>query len=90
MIEKCRTWLENLSAEDRLWLSAVFLAGMLGTMTSSFILRWGLAYYGQAGFLAQLLVCILATAVYAVTAGSVFYVLFPESREAFKRIFIRK
>lgn len=83
-------WVENLSGEERLWLTAVLVAAMLGTMVSSLILRWGLSYYGHSGFLAQLIVCVLATAAYGVAAGSVFYVLVPETRLAFKRLFIRK
>lgn len=90
MIRKWQYWLENLSGEERLWLTAVLLAAMLGTMVSSTILRWGLSYYGHSGFLAQLMVCLLATAAYGVAAGSVFYILFPEKRVALKRLFIRK
>ncbi len=90
MMKKWQQWLENLSDEDRLWLTAVFVAAMLGTMASSMFLSWGLHYYAHAGVLARLFVCLLATAVYALAAGSVFYILFPEKRVAFKRLFIRK
>ena len=90
MIKKWQVWLENLSGEGRLWLTAVLLAAMLGTMVSSMILRWGLSYYGHSGFLAELIVCLLATTAYGVAAGSVFFFLFPDKRLAFKRLFIRK
>lgn len=90
MMKKWQVWLENLSDEDRLWLTAVLVAAMLGTLVSSTILRWGLSYYGHSGALAQLIVCLLATTSYGVATFSVFYIMFPEKRTALKRIFVRK
>jgi len=86
-MKKWQHWLENLSVEDTLWLTAIFVSAMLGTMVSSSILRWGLGYYGDSGVVAQLGVCFLATAAYGGVVAIVFYVLFPETRPAFKRIF---
>jgi len=89
-MKKWQHWLENLSAEETLWLTAVFISAMLGTMVSSAILRWGLNLYSNSGVLAQLGVCFLATAAYGGVVALVFYVLFPETRLAFKRIFTGK
>ncbi|MCA9953564.1 MAG: hypothetical protein H6657_29165 [Ardenticatenaceae bacterium] len=90
MMKKWQLWVESLSHEDQMWLTAVFVAAMLGTMVSSMILSWGMHYYGHSTVLAKLMVCLLATAAYALAAGSVFYILFPEKRTVFKRLFIRK
>lgn len=90
IMKKWQQWLENLSAEEALWLIAIFVAAMLGTMVSGITLRWGLSNFGNHGVLAQLAVCILATAVYGGIAVAVFYVLLPESRLVFKRIFTGK
>lgn len=87
MMKKWQHWLENLSAEETLWLTAVFISAMLGTMVSSIILRWGLNKYSDSGVLVQLGVCFLATAAYGGVVALVFYVLFPETRMTFKRIF---
>lgn len=86
-MKKWQQWLENLSTEEVMWLTAVFLSAMLGTMTSTVILRWGLSTFGDDGILAQLGICLLATAAYGGVVALVFYVLFPETRLAFKRIF---
>jgi hypothetical protein len=61
---------------------------MLGTIVSSTILRWGLSAYD--GAVAKLAICILATAAYGGVVVSVFYVMFPETRMALKRIFSEK
>ncbi|MCA9946366.1 MAG: hypothetical protein KC449_22940 [Anaerolineales bacterium] len=87
-MKKWRQWLENLSAEETLWLTAVFLSAMLGTMVSSAILQWGLSTYH--GVVAKLVICLLATSAYGGAVISVFYVLFPETRLALKRIFSHK
>lgn len=90
MMKKWQDWLENISGEARLRLTAVFLSAMLGTMTSSLILRWGLSYYRHSGFWVELIVAIAATAAYAGVAALIFWVLFPEKRLDFKRLFTRK
>jgi hypothetical protein len=87
-MKKWQNWLENLSAEQTLWLTAVFISAMLGTIVSSTILRWGLSAYD--GVVAKLAICILATAAYGGVVVSVFYVMFPEMRMALKRIFSEK
>ena len=87
-MEKWQRWLENLSAEERLWLTAVFISAMLGTMVSSAILQWGLSTYDGVG--AKLAICLLATAAYGGVVVSVFYAMFPETRLALKRIFRSK
>ena len=87
-MKKWRQWLENLSAEETLWLTAIFLSAMLGTMVSSAILQWGLSTYH--GVVAKLVICLLATSAYGGAVISVFYVLFPETRLALKRIFSHK
>ena len=87
-MKKWRQWLENLSAEETLWLTAVFLSAMLGTMVSSAILQWGLSTYH--GVVAKLVICLLATSAYGGAVISVFYVLFPETRLALKRSFSHK
>ena len=87
-MKKWQNWLENLSAEQTLWLTAVFISAMLGTIVSSTILRWGLSAYD--GVVAKLAICILATAAYGGVVVSVFYVMFPETRMALKRIFSEK
>ncbi len=84
-MKKWQAWLENLSPEESLWLTAVFISAMLGTMVSSVILRWGLSTYD--GTLAKLAICLLATAAYGGAVVSVFSVLFPETRKAIKYIF---
>lgn len=89
-MKKWQYWLENLSAEETLWLTAVFMSAMLGTVVSSIILRLGMSVYGNEGVLAQLAVCFLATAAYGGVVVSVFYVMFPETRLALKRIFSEK
>ena len=87
-MKKWRQWLENLSAEETLWLTAIFLSAMLGTMVSSAILQWGLSTYH--GVAAKLVICLLATSAYGGAVISVFYALFPETRLALKRIFSHK
>ena len=87
-MKKWQHWLENLSAEETLWLTAVFLSAMLAAMTSSAIRRWGLSAYDGVG--AKLAICLLATAAYGGAVVAVFYVLFPETRLALKRIFRNK
>lgn len=89
-MKKWQQWLENLSAEELTWLTAVFISAMLGTMVSSAILRWGLSTFSEDGVLAQLGICLLATAAYGGVVVVVFYALFPETRLAFKRIFTNK
>lgn len=89
-MKKWQYWLENLSVEETMWLTAVFIAAMLGTMISSIVLRWGLSNFGDSGVWAQLAVCLLATAAYAGVVVGVFYALLPDTRLAFKRIFSNK
>ncbi len=86
-MNKWQQWLENLSMEELTWLTAVFVSAMLGTIVSTVILRWGLSAFGEDGILAQLGICFLATAAYGGVVAIVFYVMFPETRLAFKRIF---
>ena len=88
MMKKWQHWLKNLSADEVLWLTAVFISAMLGTMVSSAILRWGLSAYDGVG--EKLAICLLATASYGGAVVSVFYIMFPETRTAVKRIFTGK
>ena len=88
MMKKWQLWVESLSHEDQMWLTAVFVAAMLGTMVSSAILQWGLSTYH--GVVAKLVICLLATSAYGGAVISVFYALFPETRLALKRIFSHK
>ncbi|MBK8902198.1 MAG: hypothetical protein IPM53_13515 [Anaerolineaceae bacterium] len=89
-MKKWQQWVENLSTEELMWLTAVFISAMLGTIVSTVILRWGLSTFSKDGVLAQLGVCLLATAAYGGVVAVVFYALFPETRLAFKRIFTGK
>jgi hypothetical protein len=84
-MKKLQHWLENLSPEETVWLTAVFISAMLGTMVSSIILRWGLSVYDEVG--AKLVICLLATAAYGGAVVSVFCIFFPETRLAVKRVF---
>jgi uncharacterized BrkB/YihY/UPF0761 family membrane protein len=83
-------WLENISAEQKLWLTAVFISVMAGTILSSIILQWGMSHYGNDGILAQLAVCLLSTLAYGGIVVAVFYTLIPETRPVLKRIFAGK
>ena len=88
-MKKFNEWIDNLSVEDVMWLSAIFLSAMLGTLLSGLVLKFGLEQFGDAGAIARFLVSMAATAVYAGVVASIFYIMFPESRAAFKRIFIK-
>ncbi|MFO7538258.1 MAG: hypothetical protein R6X32_09390 [Chloroflexota bacterium] len=85
-MKKFEEWLENMPAEQKLWLTAVFASVMLGTMLSSLILQWGMSQYGSDGILAQLAVCLLSTLAYGGVVVLVFYTLIPEARLAVNRI----
>ncbi len=89
-MKKWQEWLGNLSGEELTWLTAVFLSTMLGTLVSSGILQWGLNAVSSGGVMAKLAVCLLATAAYAGAVILVFSVLLPQTRVAFKRLFINK
>ncbi len=88
-MKKFNEWYENLSIEDVTWLMAIFLSAMLGTLTSGLVLKFGLDQFGDAGAMARFLVSLAATAVYAGVVGSIFYIMFPESRMALKEIFVK-
>lgn len=89
-MKKWQYWLGNLSREEVMWLTAVFLSAMLGTTVSSGILQWGLNAFNNSGVLAKLAVCLLATAAYGGAVVAVFSILLPQTRVAFKRLFINK
>jgi uncharacterized membrane protein len=89
-MKKWQHWLENLSAEQISWLTAVFVSAMLGTILSALILQWGMSEYGDKGFLAQLIVCTVSTLAYGAAVVAVFYTLIPDTRPNFKRIFSSK
>lgn len=83
-------WVNNLSVEDMTWMVAIFLSAMLGTLTSGLVLKYGLETFGNAGVMARFMVSLAATAVYAGVVASIFLIMFPESRVAFKKIFVNK
>ena len=85
-MKKFEELLENMPAEQKMWLTAVFASVMLGTVLSSIILQWGMSNYGSEGVLAQLAVCLLSTLAYGGVVVLVFYTLIPEARLAVNRI----
>lgn len=89
MLKKVQTWYESLTTNDVLWLSAIFLASLLGTAVSGLILKWGMTEYGDLGGLAKLAVSLAATLAYGGVVLAVFYAFFPETKLALKRIWNR-
>lgn len=79
-----------MSVEEVSWLAAVLIATMLGSLVSGSFLEWGMAQIDGLGGLGQLLVSLAATLIYAVIIGGTFYLLFPKSRLAFKKIWTRQ
>jgi hypothetical protein len=85
-MKRFQEWKQSLSVQDVMWLSAVFLASLLGTAVSGLVLKWGLTEFGQMGSTAKLAVSLGATAAYGGSVILVFYVFFPETKLALKRI----
>lgn len=83
-------WLENIPAEQKMWLTAVFTSVMLSTILSSIILQWGMGHYGNDGTLARLIVCLVSTLAYGGVTLLVFYTLIPEARLAVNRVLTGK
>jgi hypothetical protein len=83
MKQKLDAWWETV---DVMWLSAIFLASMLGTVVSAATLKWGMMYYGELGFAARMAISLAATAAYALVVVVVFYTFFPETKTALQRI----
>jgi hypothetical protein len=82
--------LQQMTAEEVNWLVAVLLATMLGSLISGSFLEWGMAQTDGFGVLGQLLVSLAATLIYGGIIGGTFYLLFPKSRLAFKKIWMRR
>lgn len=85
-MKRFQEWVQALSTQDIMWMSAIFLSSLLGTAVSGFILKWGLAEFGGLGGTARLAVSLGATFAYASVVLAVFYAFFPETKLALKRI----
>jgi cellobiose-specific phosphotransferase system component IIC len=88
-MKKFNEWLNNLDSNEILWLAAIFLAAMLGTLLSGLVLKAGMESFGGEDVLVNLLISLVATIVYAAVVLAVFSVLFPETIPALKRILTR-
>lgn len=82
--------LQEMSVEEVSWLVAVLLATMLGSLISGSFLEWGMTQTEGFGVLGQLLVSLAATVIYAGIIGGTFYLLFPKSRLALKKLWMRQ
>lgn len=85
-MKRFQEWKQSLSTQDIMWLSAIFLASLLGTAVSGSILKWGLVEFGALGSAAKLAVSLGATLAYGIVVLVVFYAFFPETKLALKRI----
>lgn len=86
LMKKIRNAIKNLVETNGDWLLATFIASMLGVIGSEMVMRIGVALAGNPGWLAYLLISFVATLVYAVGAAGTFYLIVPESRPAFKKL----
>lgn len=82
--------LQQMTLEEVTWLVAVLVATMLGSLISGSFLEWGMTQTDGFGVLGQLLVSLAATVIYGGIIGGTFYFLFPKSRLAFKKIWMRQ
>ena len=82
--------IQQMTMEEVTWLVAVGLATMLGSLISGSFLEWGMSQTEGFGVLGQLLVSLAATFIYGVIIGGTFYLLFPKSRLALKKIWMRQ
>lgn len=85
-MKKIQAWYQSLSTKDFVWLSAIFLASLLGTAVSGLVLKWGMTEYGDWGWTAKLAVSLGATLAYGGVVLAIFYAFFPETKLALKRI----
>ncbi len=85
-MKRFQEWTQSLSTQDVMWMSAIFLASLMGTAVSGFILKWGLTEFGEMGGMARLAVTLGATVAYGCVVFAIFYAFFPETKLAFKRI----
>ena len=85
-MKRFQEWMQSLSTKDVIWLSAIFLASLLGTAVSGLILKWGLSQFGELGSIAKLAVSLGATAAYGGVVFVIFYAFFPETKLALKQI----
>lgn len=89
-MKKFNRWYESLSTEDVRWYMTIFTTALLGTLVSSLVLKWGMYSFGELGATARLAVSLAATTAYAAVIVVVFYILLPDARLAFKRIWVGK
>ena len=90
-MDRIVTKLRELSTDDNgNLLMATFLATMLATVVASFFLTWAIAGTGQGEWLHRLVASLGATLIYGGTAAVVFYVILPQSRQAFRKIWRRQ
>ena len=85
-MKRFQEWTETLSTKDVIWMSAIFLASLMGTAVSGLILKWGLTEFGAMGGVAKLAVSLGATVAYGCIVIAIFYVFFPETKLALKRM----
>lgn len=85
-MKRFQEWMQTLSTQDVTWMSAIFLASLMGTAVSGLILKWGLTEFGDMGGIAKLAVSLGATAAYGCVVLVIFYAFFPETKLALKRI----
>ena len=85
-MKRFQEWMQTLSTQDVMWMSAIFLASLMGTAVSGLILKWGLSEFGAMGGIAKLIVSLGATVAYGCVVFAIFYAFFPETKLALKRI----
>ncbi|MFO7679547.1 MAG: hypothetical protein R6X34_05800 [Chloroflexota bacterium] len=80
-----KKWQTALAVKEKTWLEAIFLSSLLGTLTSGLVLRGGMEIFGGESFFVNLIISLMATAVYTLVVLSIFSLLFPETLPILKR-----
>jgi hypothetical protein len=88
-MKKFNEWVNRLGGNEINWLTAIFLSAFLGTFMSGLVLKTGMENLGDQSVWLNLLISLVATAVYAAIVIIVFSLIFPETIPALKQIVSR-
>ena len=85
-MKKLKQKFETLAHIEINWLIAIFFASMLGAVGSGLVQRLGAELTSEAGMGVSFVISLLATVVYSAAVAGTLYLIVPESRPAFKRL----
>lgn len=85
-MKKFHKWFNNSTGYEINSFAAIFLSAFLGTLMSGLVLRTGMEILGNESVWLNLMISLVATAVYAAIVIIVFSLILPETIPTLKRL----